>query len=274
MHLSASQLNTYSECPRKWYFANVLKRIKPSSNAMLQGSLFHKAFELYFKDGLTYAEVVDKINTLTDVKSIVMNVNSAFKLYLEKYPDKIKDIIILENKPAVEVGFDIKYGDDISIIGFIDYFEQRRIKRYITDIKVTSMALTDWYFQGFELSYQTMLYSYICAKLFDNVAGFIVDAVQIKNQVKGLKVEFNTQYFPLSVNIESFERELFDIASYIQEYSSKGEQYFPHCYSSCVSKYGRCDYFNICTSKEKIQIPYLMESDDFVDKKSRSENKI
>ena len=275
MHLSASQLSTFAECPRKWYFANVIKRIKPSTNAMLQGSLFHKAFELYFKDNYSFNDIVEYLNSAApEQPAIVSNVIAAFAQYLTKYPDKRSEILIVNNEPSVEIGFDIAYTDDINIIGFIDYMSKRRVKTYITDIKVTSMAPTDWYFQGFELAYQTMLYSYVCSKLFTDIAGFVIDAIQIKQNKNSVKVDFATQFFPLSSNVESFERELFDTASYITKYKAQGPDFFPHCYTSCVTKYGRCPYHNICTTNEKIQIEYLKTCDDYVDKKSREENEI
>jgi len=246
---------------------------------MLQGSLFHKAFELYFKDNLSFEEITVKINTMAKGKSnIVANVLLAFRQYLEKYPNKAKEIVIIDDMPSVELPFRIEYdndnddNDNIEVIGFIDYIGKRRVKSYITDIKVTSMAETDWYFQGFELSYQTMLYSYVCSKLLQNIDGFIIDAVQIKQNKNSVKVDFNTQFFPLSDNIESFEREMHEIANYINKYRDQGPEYFRHHYTSCVTKYGRCAYHNICSSCEAIQIEYLRQDDSFVDRKSREEN--
>ena len=51
-HLSASQLKTYSLCPRKWYFEKHCPEVPAPepSLAMLLGSEVHKAIELYLQD--------------------------------------------------------------------------------------------------------------------------------------------------------------------------------------------------------------------------------
>jgi len=205
---------------------------------------------------------------------ILSNVLSAFTSYIEKYPKRAESIRGDDDGLMVEVPFEILYTDDIKIIGYIDYISKRNVKSYIVDIKCTSMALTDWYFQGFELSYQTMLYSYVCNKLFPDIAGFIIDGVQIKMNKTALKLDFKQQFFPLSNNVESFERELHEIALHIATYRDKGPKYFRHHYTSCVTKYGRCPYHNICTTDEAIQIEYLKSDDLFVDRTTREESSI
>lgn len=275
MHLSASQLSTFNECPRKWYFANVVKRVKPPSAPMIQGSLFHKAFELYYKDNKSIGEIARWMHTVTnDMPSILANVLTAFRAYVAKHPKKLEHIGQDKDGTMIEVPFEISFSEDMKIIGFIDYIMKRTVKSYITDIKCTSMALTDWYFQGFELSYQTMLYSYVCEKMFPDIAGFIIDGVQIKENKTELKLDFKQQFFPLSNNIESFEREIHATAMHILKYVDKGPEYFQHHYTSCVTKYGRCAYHGICTTDEELQIEYLKTDSGFVDKKSREESAI
>ena len=55
-HLSASQLKTFSLCPRKWYFEKHCPEIPkpPPSLAMLLGSEVHKAIEHFLEDSNKY----------------------------------------------------------------------------------------------------------------------------------------------------------------------------------------------------------------------------
>jgi len=242
---------------------------------MLQGSLFHKAFELYYKDNYDIGGIASWLNDVASNKpQILSNVLMAFTKYIAKHPDKRDKISQTSEGKMIEVPFEILYSDDIKIIGFIDYIAKRNVKNYIVDIKCTSMALTDWYFQGFELSYQTMLYSYVCQKLFPGIGGFIIDGVQIKMNKSELKLDFKQQFFPLSNNTESFERELHEIALHIATYRDEGPEHFRHHYTSCVTKYGRCPYHNICTTDEAIQIEYLKTDDLFVDRTTREQSNI
>lgn len=275
MHISASQLSTFKECQRKWYFAYIIKRVKPSTDAMFKGTLFHKIFELHYKDNYDFPALVayaDKV--AADKPAIKASVLGAFRKYKHKYPKRLESIKRDENDaPMCETGFTIKYSDDVDVIGFIDYLSTRTVKSYIVDIKVTAMGLTGWYFQGFELSYQTMLYSYVCSKLFPDINGFMIDAIQLKqNKIKEDTVDFATQFFPLSNNVESFERELHEIIHHISTYRESGKECFSHNYCSCVTKYGRCPYYNICLMDEEVQEEALLMDDRYEVKGSREEN--
>jgi hypothetical protein len=89
-----------------------------------------------------------------------------------------------------------------------------------------------------------------------------------------LKLDYKQQFFPLSNNVDSFERELHEIAQHISTYRDDGPEHFRHHYTSCVTKYGRCPYHNICTTAEDIQIEYLKTDDSFVDRTTREQSKI
>jgi len=50
-HWSASQVSTFRDCPRKWFFERVLRRSKPDSPAALFGQKVHKLREDWFREG-------------------------------------------------------------------------------------------------------------------------------------------------------------------------------------------------------------------------------
>jgi hypothetical protein len=262
--MSASQLDTYISCPTKWYFRYVIGRVKPASGKMIKGKIFHRLFALTYGEQLTFTEASKQIIAEYPGNPDVPLMIQLFLEYQEKYPNV--NIIEFNNKPGVEVPFKITYDDNIEIIGFIDYLSAGIRKKYITDIKVTGMYLSDYYFQGFELSYQSMLYSFVCKKYFSNIEGFMIDGVMHRKNKGGYSTDFKRQFFPLNANLDTFEREMYQICKYILEYRDKGPEYFMHHYNNCVNKYGKCEYYDVCMTKECYQKDYLM-SDEFIDYK-------
>lgn len=264
LRISASQLDTYISCPTKWYFRYVVGRVREPSSKMEKGKMFHKLFEYVYGQQLELEEAVAKLRSEYLGNSDLPVVVQLFLEYQQKYPTV--NIIEFNGRPGVEVPFKIAYDDDIEIVGFIDYLSQGTRKRYITDIKVTGMYLSDYYFSGFELSYQSMLYSFVCKKYFENIEGFMIDGVMHRKNKGGFSTDFKRQFFPLNANLETFEREMYQVCRYILEYRDAGPQAFMHHYNNCINKYGRCEYYDVCMTKEQYQLDYL-KSDEFIDYK-------
>ena len=51
-HVSASQIKTYLDCPRKWYLQKIIGLPSPSSPSTELGKEIHSVIEAYFRDGL------------------------------------------------------------------------------------------------------------------------------------------------------------------------------------------------------------------------------
>lgn len=264
LRISASQLDTYISCPTKWYFRYVVGRVRESSSKMVKGKMFHEMFEQVYGKQKSVSEATAFITAKYAGNSDLPAVLQLFMEYQDHYPEV--NVIDFHGHPAVEVPFSIEYDDDIKVVGFIDYLSQGKRKRYITDIKVTGMYLSDYYFSGFEMSYQSMMYSFVCKKYFENIEGFMIDGVMHRKSKGGFTTDFKRQFFPLNANLETFERELYQVCRYILEYRDQGPKYFMHHYNNCINKYGRCPYYDVCMTKECFQHEYLM-SDEFVDYK-------
>ena len=72
MKWSYSSINLFEQCPRKYYHLRVAKDIvEPESEAMLYGTLVHKAAEDYIKDGV---EIPAKFAYITPVLDVLKNI--------------------------------------------------------------------------------------------------------------------------------------------------------------------------------------------------------
>jgi len=264
LRISASQLDTYISCPTKWYFRYVEGRVREPSSKMTKGKMFHRMFELVYGKQMAVDEATKQLSIEYIGNNDLPSVLQLFMEYQDKYPEI--NIVEFNGRPGVEVPFKIEYDNDIQIVGFIDYLSQGARKKYITDIKVTGMYLSDYYFGGFELSYQSMMYSFVCQKYFDHIEGFMIDGVMHRKNKGGYSINFKRQFFPLNQNLETFEREMYQVCRYIIEYRDQGAEYFMHHYNNCINKYGRCEYYDVCMTKECFQHEYL-QSDGFIDYK-------
>ena len=54
--VSASQVEEFLRCPRRWFESAILKNRQPETEAMLRGKNFHKAVETYLKTGENTSE--------------------------------------------------------------------------------------------------------------------------------------------------------------------------------------------------------------------------
>lgn len=53
-HVSASQITTFRDCPRKWYFNKIVGLETPSTPATELGSAVHQVLENYLRDGVDF----------------------------------------------------------------------------------------------------------------------------------------------------------------------------------------------------------------------------
>ena len=100
-HVSASQIKTYLDCPRKWYLQKIVGLPSPSSASTELGKDIHSIIEAYFRDGLDIPE--------TDTGAIA-------KRGLEYLPSRDEDLSI---ELGIHEALPIKHSP-VPIIGFID----------------------------------------------------------------------------------------------------------------------------------------------------------
>lgn len=260
LSLQSTQLTCYSECPRKWYYNYRLRRCKPPKPAMTRGSCFHKVAELYYGDGMSLEEIPGYLQAHhPEFNEHIGLCMVAFVGYLETYPNV--EVVMIGDKPAVEIEFEMPLAEDIVLRGKFDKIQKLMNRTYITDYKFTGQYLSDWYFAQFEMTFQTMLYSFVGQQFLPDVSGFIIDAISVKTS----NYKYARQFYPLLPNLDNFVRGIMRDAIYIRD-NLDNEDAFPRRYTSCFGRYGKCDYFEVCGSAERVQQHVLM-SDLFTDYK-------
>lgn len=247
LNLQSSQLTTFYECPRKWYYNYHLWRgIKPN-DAMKRGSCFHQMAEFYFKDKIELTMMREAISDYSEecgenLIDFFGEVFPVFIAYLPHYERSDYEIIEVDGKPAVELEFKLELTDSINYRGKFDSIRRRGNKLFIFDWKVTSMSLTNWFFQKFELGPQNFSYSFTGKECFTDLNGFFIDAIQIKNE----KHDFKMQYFPLVNMLDEFIAEVIRIGEWINAHIDN-EDYFEHRYTACINRYNRkCEFADVC----------------------------
>jgi len=61
LHLQSSQMTTFMQCPRKWYYTYAKWRGIPPNSAMKKGTCFHLLCELHFRDDIPFEELSEAV---------------------------------------------------------------------------------------------------------------------------------------------------------------------------------------------------------------------
>jgi len=263
LHLQSSQMTTFMQCPRKWYYTYAKWRSIPPNAAMQKGTCFHLLCELHFKDNIAFEDLSAAVEERNPELCVhLAETLPALLHYKAHYSDSPYTFVELDGETAIELEFKIALTDSIFYHGKFDSLRERDGKQYIFDWKVTKMSPTDWYFKPFQQAYQTFSYSFAARECFSDCNGFFIDAIQIKNGSHN----FARRYFPLLNIYDEFVAELIRTGEWIQQHLHD-ENYFEHRYTACVSKYGSlCEFAPVCTSRPDAR-PDILASDLYVDNK-------
>ena len=132
---SASQLKTYHDCARKWYFAKVLGYPEPTSPAAQLGQKLHAEVEAWFQDG-------------TEPPSLEA------RLLLDGLPERSDDLVV-EGQAQIRVYPDRRDGPRFQ--GYVDLIEPGEVVT-IWDHKTTGSLR--WAKSEYELKQDIQMISY------------------------------------------------------------------------------------------------------------------
>lgn len=261
LNLQSSQIATFMRCPRLWYYSFVLWRQPASSNALLKGSAFHYCAEHYYKDGIDihsddmFQYLMEKY---PECEEFIPEAILMFQNYLKHYENDEYDWYIIDGKPAIELECKIELTDSINFFLKFDGIKERAGKLYAWDYKTTSGYLNDYYFNKYELAYQTFAYSWAARELFDDaMAGFVIDAIA---SPKSKKTKFARRFFPFLTMVDEFIDELTRTAEFIQNHMHD-EEYFMHNYTSCAFQFGsKCKFSDVCMAPKERRHDILMSN--------------
>jgi DNA helicase-2/ATP-dependent DNA helicase PcrA len=123
-NVSVSMLNNFFECPRKWYFRNLLKLPEPKSESLEFGNAVHTAIDKILK--------LEKVPSEKEIEKIVEGNKEILKVVSRWVKNRLGDI--LENhKNEQSVSVVDKRFPHLNIYGKIDLIEILNKK----DVKVT-----------------------------------------------------------------------------------------------------------------------------------------
>lgn len=214
--------------------------------------------------------------------------------YIKKYPHEDFLILPYDDRTAVEIPFSLPltvlklhgettsytYGvlvdpatytcdpstpitiDELHIYwtGLIDLAIRKDGRHWLMDHKTTSIEGPTFYDQ-FELAGQFFGYKWAADQLFgDDFAGAIVNAIVGRPITKtGTSTLFNRQaYHYTTEQIKEWEASA--TALIMNVVNSFLQGFFPMSTPSCITKYGHCPYFQVCTLTPSARA-YMLDSD-------------
>lgn len=257
LNLQSSQIADFHRCPRMFYYRYVLWRDRKGGGALLKGSAFHYIAEHYYKDNISlenmYMYILEKY---PECEEFIPEALVMFQNYLVKYEDDEYDWFMIDGEPAIELECKIELTDTINYFLKFDGIKERNGKLIAWDYKTSSGYLNDYYFNKYELAYQTFAYSWAARELFpDDMTGFMIDAV---SSPKSKNTQFARRFFPLLVMVDEFIAELTRTAEWIQDHIDD-EDNFDHNYTSCAMQFGsKCMYSDVCMAPKERRREILM----------------
>lgn len=132
--------------------------------------------------------------------------------------------------------------------------------RGIVDHKTTSIG-GPTYYDGFDLTQQFRGYCWAATKISgEPVLKAMANVIEGRKPTKtGVSLEFQRKWITyLPEKISTWET---DMKAIIADFMSKlVKGHFPENTHSCVGKYGKCEYFDVCRLEQKLQL-HLLNTD-------------
>jgi len=210
--LDATSISLFKECPRKYYYKQVLGWERQNNeHHLIFGQHIHSALEFFdhkMAEGMDRESAIRATVRYTLEISGERNPDGSFVpwrsldpknqktreslvrtvvWYLEQFnPDVFETLILKNGKPAVELSFKVDTqlpapdGEHYIISGHLDRVVRYADQLWVVDRKTTGSALTSYFFDGFNPNTQMSLYSCVSTLVLGEAcAGVIIDAAQI-----------------------------------------------------------------------------------------------
>lgn len=172
----------------------------------------------------------------------------------------------LTNNPEREIiaksrGF--KVSVTVEWTGVIDLISDINGEIWLTDHKTTSILSAD-FTEGFENAPQPLGYLHAMKTLGIPVKGFMLNGLICRKETKtGKGIEFTRRFF--TYDDWQFDEFLKDITYHIEEFiNNLYAGYFPARRAACLTKFGKCPYFDTC-SLPPAQRPLHLNSGVYAD---------
>ena len=302
LQIDNTSLESWNTCPRSGEYRLIAGRVSPGRTALVYGGAVHAGLEhLYrnfsnFNDDEVLAEACQE--TIDSFEAPVPfdewrtpdKAVDTLRRYVKEYkrepftllgdgievPFSVPLCVVSVNTQLPSICFDPNdfpdvQGDYVNVddihvywTGRIDLALVMDGHAWVMDHKTTSI-LGPTFWGNFELSAQTLGYTWAAQQIFDRTfSGLIVNAIVGRKPTKtGVGCEFHRQRFPYRQSqLNEWERNTSALVSdFIADLC---REYFPMRTAWCMGKYGKCPYHDVCTLPED-QRQSLLYSDHYVD---------
>lgn len=265
----------WQACPRLFQLKQIDKRVLVANRAGRNfGSAMHVGWDTRYKLCDTKTPTPEQQSTINESmfkwfkehpqpSDDFRNYDHACKV-MERYQDQygqeqFKILRNRDNKPLIEVSFTIPLGTVQNILvistGKLDMGVEDSTGRWVLDHK-TAFQFGDSFNQdmgvnGGQLGYVNALMK----STGEKVVGYIIDAVRIRRPSKAAKridecpidsTDFmRIPYIVSEDNITEWREDTLEMVSSIMWHHDRGT--FPRHRKACVTKYGPCDFYDLCT---------------------------
>ena len=261
----ATSLSDASSCMFKYYMHIVMGyKTKDSSGNLIFGGLFAAALEHFYLEtsGKFDDRVADTLHYVLkqtydwEVKAPIAfqaGQKTRFTLcravvqyldYYEKNPGEhaIKLFHLADGSPAIELSFTVEIPDtDIVLCGHEDRIVEYADAYFWMDQKTTNMKLTPFFFNMYNPSMQTFLYTYVGPIVLDvPISGGIIDGVS----VTASGTEFARQTVPVNhLLMDEWLEDTKLLIEQIKEANHTG--HYRRNFNAC-RQFGRCNFYDYC----------------------------
>lgn len=241
LKLSASSMNTYKQCPLKYYYNYIERAPRKQWVHFDLGNLCHKALEIfhdiYMRKG-TSGKSLDKL-----MKYAFSKARKDYERLTDKTLQEAKDLLTnyLKNidktgmpiVKGVETSFKFNITDDILIRGYLDRVDVMKDGRFhIVDYKTTK---NEKYLEPFQL----LIYGLWLKREYPHIDSFKASYLLLRHDSKLKSYDFNL------VDIKNCENEIIKYANKINT-NIKDNIWKPIPTYLC----NWCDFQNICPTQK------------------------
>lgn len=274
MLIDNTSLEHFTTCARNAeYYLLRNRELNVGRSALVFGGTLHECLEMYYRNPgkelefyLKNAEpIIQEMPEPEDPKDFRTRAR-AFDAFLSYCTSAIGDDFVVLNdeasEPYIERYFELPLGDvefnstfngkffeKISVrwTGRIDLIIQEGDTPWVLDHKTTRIV-GDSFFGNFYNSQQTIGYTWAASQLLKTqVAGLFLNALAIRPVTKtGVPFELCRQKFPYQPS--RVEEWVFNTLTLVSDFLSHLDRgFFPMETQWCVGKYGKCQFFDVCT---------------------------
>lgn len=259
-----STLERFAKCARSFEYYAINRRCGNATRiALVFGTAVHAALEARYKGLELGNQIAAGMNILNTIEippeehrnaEFLRNVVSQYDTFCMTNDDY--EPIAVNGVPFVEHAFALPLGSvagpngaryNVVYTGKIDLLVKYQDRILPVDHKTTSMFGPS-FFDEFVNSSQPHGYAWAAQQLLQQpIDGYMINAIVVRKPTRtGTSIEFARQpYFLESGRVDEWrENTLWLIQRFVNDWINK---MFPMETTWCCNKYGKCEYFNVCT---------------------------